>query len=124
MTSIKFDKFGGMLPAWDDTLLPNDQAARALNCYLYSGALQAWRLPKLLRALSNPAKQYAFRIPVFTKAYAHAYFVFVANPMDGDTLKVYEETYTWKNTIANAYDVLIGGNAAASAGNLLAALTG
>src|SRR5215472_5225239 len=124
MTSIKFDKFGGMLPAWDDTLLPNDQAARALNCYLYSGALQAWRLPKLLRALSNPAKQYAFRIPVFTKAYAHAYFVFIANAINGDTLKVYEETYTFKTTVVNAYDVLIGGSSTATAGNLFAALTG
>jgi hypothetical protein len=63
MSAIKLDKFGGCLPAWDDRLLPDGQAALSLNCYLFSGALVGWRQPKLLHALKNSAARYAYRIP-------------------------------------------------------------
>jgi hypothetical protein len=63
MTAIKLDKFGGQLPAWNDRLLPDGQAAFSLNCYLFSGALIGWRQPKLLHALKNSASRYAYRIP-------------------------------------------------------------
>ena len=53
MTSLKLDKFGGMLPAWDSRLLPDGQADYSLNTYLFSGALIGWRQPKLLHQLKN-----------------------------------------------------------------------
>jgi hypothetical protein len=63
MTAIKLDRFSGMLPAWDDRLLPEGQASYSLNAYLFSGSLQGWRQPKLLRALLNTTAKYVYRIP-------------------------------------------------------------
>src|SRR4249920_2775543 len=63
MTAIKLEKFGGMLPAWSERLLPDGQASFALNTYLFSGELTGWRQPKLLHALKNSAARYAYRIP-------------------------------------------------------------
>ncbi len=123
MPAIKLDKFGGMLPAWDDRLLPEGQAAVARDAYLFSGALTGWRQPKLLRALSNSAAKFAYRVPTITKASASAYLAFVANVLQSDTVKVGDETYTFTATVSAAYDVLLGGSSATSAANLLAALT-
>ena len=44
--SFKLQQFGGMLPAWDDHLIPDGQASSSLNGYLFSGRLQGWREPK------------------------------------------------------------------------------
>ena len=63
MPAIKLEKFGGELPAWDPRLLPPGQSAQSINSYLFSGALNGWRLPKFLRNLVNPLAQYVFRIP-------------------------------------------------------------
>lgn len=63
MPAIKLEQFGGMLPAWDDHLLPAGQASSSLNGYLFGGAIQGWRKPKLLRSLTNPLAKYAYRIP-------------------------------------------------------------
>lgn len=63
MTAKKIEQFGGMLPAWDDHLLPDGQAASSRDCYLFSGALLGWRTPKLLRALTDPTAKYAYRVP-------------------------------------------------------------
>lgn len=63
MPGLKLDKFGGMLPAWDDRLLPDGQGAYAQNCYLFSGTLKGWRQPKLLHTLQNTSARYAYRIP-------------------------------------------------------------
>jgi len=60
---LKLDRFGGMLPAWDDRLLPDGQAAYARNGYLISGSLIGWRQPKLLTTLKNGDAKYVFRIP-------------------------------------------------------------
>jgi hypothetical protein len=51
-----------MLPAWNDLLIPDGQAALSVNGYLFSGSLIGWRQPKLLKALQNTTK-FAFRIP-------------------------------------------------------------
>lgn len=122
MPAIKLDKFGGQLPAWDDRLLPDGQAAISRDAYLFSGALTGWRQPKLLRSLVNSAAKYAYRVPTITKAAAFAYLVFVANASEGDTVKVGDETYRLTATVTNAYDVLLGGTAAVTAAHLLAAL--
>jgi len=63
MTSLKLDKFGGMLPAWDESLLPEGQAAYSLNAYLYSGTLTGWRKPKVLRQLRDVTSKFTYRIP-------------------------------------------------------------
>jgi hypothetical protein len=63
MTSLKLDKFGGQLPAWDTRLLPDGQADYSINCYLFAGTLTGWRQPKRLRTLRNSAAKYAYRIP-------------------------------------------------------------
>lgn len=60
---IKLEKFGGMMPAWSDLLLPDGQASYSLNAYLFSGALIGWRQPKLLAPLKNGDAKYVFRIP-------------------------------------------------------------
>ena len=51
------------MPAWDPRLLPPGQASKSINSYLFSGALNGWRLPTFIRNLVNSAAQYVFRIP-------------------------------------------------------------
>jgi hypothetical protein len=62
MAPLKLEKFGGMLPSWDNLILPEGQAALSINSYLFSGTLVGWRQPKLLKALLNTTK-FAYRIP-------------------------------------------------------------
>jgi len=126
MPALKIHQFGGMLPAWDAHLLPDGQAATSTNGYLFSGALQGWRKPKLLRALTNSAARSVYRIPIISETQAIAYLVFKVNVTAGDTVKVGEQLYTWRSAITSTsapYDVLIGATPAISATNLLAALT-
>jgi hypothetical protein len=123
------------LPAWHNTLLPNGQAADCSNTYLFSGALQGWRAPTLLRALNNTAARYVYRLPTVSETQALAYLVFTAQPQAGDTFSVGELTYTWVTalglisggpsggTIGLPYQIVIGVDAAASATNALAAMT-
>lgn len=66
MAAIKHESFGGQLPAWDNTLLPDNQASVAINTYLFSGALTGWRKPKLLHTLANGDAAYAYRVPRIT----------------------------------------------------------
>lgn len=121
-SSFKLQQFGGMLPAWDDHLLPDGQAASTTNGYLFSGALEPWRLPKLLHTttLSNPG--YVYRLPTETDAIATALLTITA-PDEGDTLTLGEEIYKFTATVKNSYDVLLGADAAAAATNLFAAFT-
>lgn len=122
MPAIKLDKFGGMLPAWSDLLLPDGQAAFSRNAYLYSGSLIGWRKPKVLRALLNSAARMVYRVPTISQATAGAFLVFVTNVNEGDTVKVGDETYRFTATVTNSYDVLLGATATDSAAHLLAAL--
>jgi hypothetical protein len=122
MSAIKIQQFGGQLPAWDDALLPATQAALSQNCYLFSGALTGWRAPKLLRTLTNPNAKIAYRVPTVTRAQASATLTFSSQVNDGDTVKIGEEIYTFRNTLVAAYDVKRGANLAASITALLAAV--
>ena len=126
MTAQKLEKFGGMLPAWAPHLVPDGQATKASNAYLFTGSLAGWRVPTLLRQLTNSAAKYAFRLPVVVQAVATAYLVFQTQPAAGDTVSLGEMTYTWRTTMSTAnaaFDVLIGASTNASAVNLLNALT-
>jgi hypothetical protein len=123
--SFKLAQFGGMLPAWDDHLLPQGQSALTTNGYLFSGALESWRIPKLLRNTSLATPGFVYRLPMKADAIASA-LLRVNAPTAGDTVLVGEETYTFTaavNAASPSYTVLLGANAAAAATNLFAALT-
>ena len=121
--SFKLQQFGGCLPAWDDHLLPEGQAAMSINGYLFSGALESWRVPKLLRNTTKASPGYIYRLTATPEAVASATLNFSGNPAEGDTVTLSEEVYTFTATVNAAYKILIGGDAAASAANLLAAFT-
>lgn len=121
MGGMKVEKFGGMLPAWDDRFLPDDQASFSQNTYLYSGAAVGWRQPKLLRQMANSAAKYAFRIPLNARLIANATLSVLA-PVAGDTVTVGEITYTFVAAPANPFDVLIGSSPTQSAEALFMAL--
>lgn len=62
MGAIKLENFGGMIPAVDDRLLPDNASAHSENTWLYSGRLAGIPQPELVRALpANTGK--VFRIP-------------------------------------------------------------
>lgn len=63
MAASKLASFGGMIPAVDQTLLPNMNAAYAENCWLQSGTLDGIRAARLLYTCANPAAQRVYRIP-------------------------------------------------------------
>src|SRR5665213_1860334 len=71
-SSFKLSKFGGMLPAWDDHLLPDGQSASTTNGYLFSGALEPWRVPKLLRNTTLQTPGFVYRLPKKKDAVASA----------------------------------------------------
>src|SRR6185369_16456987 len=125
MSRIKMEKFGGMLPAWGDRLLPEGQGALAQNCYLFSGELTGWRKPKFLRNLLNASARMVYRVPTTTQAYASAYYAFLSQPNNLDTVKLGEETYTFVTAApaADAYEVFIGATATDTAQNLFGAFT-
>lgn len=121
--SFKLEQFGGMLPAWDDHLIPQGQAASSLNGYLFSGALVGWRKPKLLYTLQNGASKFAYRLPTQSKNIANATIYVNVQPLAGDQFTLGEEVYTFRATVAAAYDVKIGASTAATATNIYAAVT-
>lgn len=128
MPALKIEQFGGQLPAWEPHLLPPGQAAASTNCYLFSGGLEGWRLPKLLRELTNSAAQMVYRIPTITQNVATSFLVFLTLPNAGDTVQVGEDVYTFVSSITAAspgYTVLIDPSSSIqiTAVNLLAALT-
>lgn len=121
--AIKLQQFGGMLPAWDDHLIPENQAASSQNGYLFSGALAGWRTPKLLYTLKNGASQFAFRLPTGQQTLASAVVSGISGLFDGDQLTLGEEIYTFRDTITQAYDVRTGASVAEAMTNLFQAFT-
>lgn len=63
MVAVKLDKFGGMLPAVDDRLLPDNMAVTATNSWLYSGALEGIRQDKLIYTTQSALTKKVLRIP-------------------------------------------------------------
>lgn len=122
--SFKFEQFGGMLPAWDDTLIPPGQASDAENAYLYTGGLAGWRKPKLLYTLQGSASKFAYRLPTLTETRAQAIFYMLLQPINAVQVTVGEETYTFvAGTPAAAYQVAIGATLNDSLANFFNALT-
>lgn len=122
MGGVKIDKLGGMLPAWDNRFIPEDQASFCRNTYLYSGACIGWRTPKLLRNLTNSAAKMAYRIPAITQAIANANLIFKQNAQQNDTVTLGEITYKFTASVVNPFDVLLGSSAIQSSQNLFEAI--
>lgn len=119
----KLQEFGGMLPGWDDNLIPDGQASLSLNGYLFNGNLAGWRKPKLLYTLLNSTTKFAYRLPRITESIASAVIYVLAKPVDGDTVTLGEEIYTFRDVVASAYEVFIGVDYVASVTNLFQAFT-
>ena len=64
MPALKFDKFGGMVPAIDDRLLPDLNASYAENAYLQGGALEPLAADIDIHTLANSFARFAFRVPI------------------------------------------------------------
>ena len=122
MGTVLIEKFGGMLPAWDERFIPEDQASYANNAYLYSGAMVGWRVPKLLRALQNSAAKFAYRVPTISSSISGA-TLDVLGPIAGDTVTVGEVTYKFTAAPLNPNDVLLGSTPTKSAQALYLAIT-
>jgi hypothetical protein len=63
VAAIKFDKFGGQIPAIDQLLLPLENSAYAENAFLQAGRLEPLAADIDIHTLTNPAARYAFRVP-------------------------------------------------------------
>lgn len=63
MVALKLSNFGGMIPAVDPYLLPDNQAALSENAWVYSGTLEGLRESVEVHTLANPLARKAFRIP-------------------------------------------------------------
>lgn len=63
MAAFKIDKFGGQIPAFDERLLPPENATYAENGYLQAGRLEPLAADVDVHTLANPAARFAFRIP-------------------------------------------------------------
>src|SRR5580704_8856155 len=118
MAPLKIHEVGGMLPAWDDRYLPENQASFLRNGYLYSGAMEGWRTPKLLRQMVNPAAKFAYRVPNLLQGITAANLIFLYPPHAGDQITIGETIYTFASPGANGLmtspnQVLLGGTALA-----------
>ena len=63
MGALKFDKFGGQIPAIDERLLPPENAAYAQDAFLQAGRLEPLAADIEIHVLANPLARHAFRIP-------------------------------------------------------------
>jgi hypothetical protein len=63
VTVIKIENFGGMLPVMDERILPNNYAANALDCWLYSGALKGFNPAANVHTNANSNIKSVFHVP-------------------------------------------------------------
>jgi len=61
---LKLSNFGGMIPAVDPNLLPENQAQRADNAWVYRGTVEGFRAPALVHTLTDPLATKVYRIPI------------------------------------------------------------
>lgn len=105
MPRVKIQAFGGMIPARDDRLLPDNNASDAANIWTYTGALESIRVPRDIHTLSNTAARYVFRVPKGAADVLHiedSYWLefeditttVVKSPVRGSE----EPAYYWANT--------------------------
>ena len=63
-TQLKIETFGGMIPAIDARLLPQNHAVETENVWLYDGRLRGMRVPREVHVLDNPSARSVYRIPL------------------------------------------------------------
>lgn len=63
MVAVKLQEFGGMIPALDARLLPQNASADATNSWVYSGAIEGTRKPQTIYTPSGSKITKSFRIP-------------------------------------------------------------
>lgn len=89
MPALKLSNFGGMIPALDNRLLPDNQAALSENAWVYTGALQGFREPVSVHTCSSSLIRKVYRIPVQYYDKAHipdSYWLEFENP-DTDVVR-------------------------------------
>ena len=63
MTAARISPFGGMIPATDETLLPEINASLAQNTWVYQGTVQGIPAAKVLRTNTDSNVTKVYRIP-------------------------------------------------------------
>lgn len=63
MVAIKFEQFGGMIPAVDPRLLPPNMAELSQNAWVYSGNIEGIRTRTPIYTCLNPLTRKVYRIP-------------------------------------------------------------
>lgn len=89
MPPLKLRNFGGMIPALDARLLPDNQAALSENAWVYTGVLQGFREPVPVHTCSSDLIRKVYRIPVQYYDKAHipdSYWLEFENP-DTDVVR-------------------------------------
>jgi hypothetical protein len=64
MVALKFQNFGGMIPAVDGHLLPNSAGEFVENAWVHTGAVQGYKQLKKIYTPLSTATQKVFRIPI------------------------------------------------------------
>jgi hypothetical protein len=64
MPPLRLSNFGGMLPAVDPNLLPDNQAQYITNAWLYRGTIEGLREPVLVHTFTDPLAKKVYRIPI------------------------------------------------------------
>ncbi len=112
MVALSLSNFGGMIPAVDSELLPDNQAGLSQNAWVYSGAIEGFRVMTPVHTLVNPNARKAFRIPItyFDKDHIpDSYWLEFENP-DTDVISSpsvgdsYERVYWAAQGIAPKYN--------------------
>lgn len=85
MTAVKLAAFGGMIPAQDDRLLPENNAALTRNCCLDSGALRGMHRTTPIHTLVLGGANSVFRIPLISQDRNHIPSSFWMEFADADT---------------------------------------
>lgn len=89
MPALKLRNFGGMIPALDSRLLPDNQAELSENTWVYTGALQGFRKPVPIHNCSSDLIRKVYRVPVQYYDKAHipdSYWLEFENP-DTDVVR-------------------------------------
>jgi hypothetical protein len=63
MVALRLQNFGGMIPAVDPRLLPQEQAELSVNTWMYTGSLQGFREPVEIYTCNSASTKRVFRIP-------------------------------------------------------------
>lgn len=63
MSAVKLMAFGGMLPALDPRLLPDNAASDAQNVWFYNGGIEGIRVPRAVLDPTTAGTRTVFRIP-------------------------------------------------------------